>query len=141
MMLMRSSSGSMKAEEDEGGSRPRDVAAAQKEGDAFSFLPWRQLPEGYVPPRRPYDPVYDSPAAKRIADEWWENIRKEKPPEDAIAFWLPWVLLAFVAVFVFPAMTESNYIKARRKTKRMKAREAARTLISRLKNFGKEEAY
>ncbi|CAK9117236.1 unnamed protein product [Durusdinium trenchii] len=137
-----------------------------------ALFPWQQLPEDYVPPKRPYDPVYDSPVAKRIQEEWFKP--KERPLEDYFnewfiplfllaAFsaqkryqtihgsfqWFIWNFLVFFswfvslncAVWILPAMSPGTWGVKERRSNRAKARSAARNLLGRLRNFGKEEVY
>ncbi|CAK9117235.1 unnamed protein product [Durusdinium trenchii] len=104
-----------------------------------ALFPWQQLPEDYVPPKRPYDPVYDSPVAKRIQEEWFKP--KERPLEDYFNEWFIPLFLLAAFIWILPAMSPGTWGVKERRSNRAKARSAARNLLGRLRNFGKEEVY
>ncbi|CAL1132856.1 unnamed protein product [Cladocopium goreaui] len=101
-----------------------------------AIFPWQQLPQDYVPPKRPYNPVYDSDVAKRVQEEWMRP--KERPWEDYFNEWFIPVFLLIAFIWIFPLMSPGTWAKQNRRSNRAKARSAARNLMSRLKNFGKE---
>eukprot|EP00913_Durusdinium_trenchii_P025049 g23513.t1 len=92
-----------------------------------------------VPPKRPYDPVYDSPVAKRIQEEWFKP--KERPLEDYFNEWFIPLFLLAAFIWILPAMSPGTWGVKERRSNRAKARSAARNLLGRLRNFGKEEVY